>query len=313
MAFTPDRNLIADPSVTLRDQQHAAKMFNVDQFRLAPKSKFLFHVAFGINSAAVKNIDLIQRYGNEINMLVKSVDLPSYTVQTETLNQYNRKKVVQYQHKPGEINVKFHDDNMGLINQVWQSYYSYYYADTRAAGLTGAYSRNATKKYDFITTNYGLDNGSTDPFFNYIKIYQMARHEYVCYELKNPLVTLWNHNKLDYSQSSVHDFDMKVAYEAVSYSVGKVNSDNVEGFGITHYDTTPSPLSGVPDTSSASPSFTNTNDLQGSASSILNTVISQINTAQNTKQPAGASAVTTTNTVVQTLNGLQGFAFPTAG
>jgi hypothetical protein len=310
MAFTPNKNLIADTNVTLRDYQHAAKLFNVDQFRLAPKFKFQFHVAFGINSAALKSIDLVQRFGSEINMMVKAVDLPSFTMQTETLNQYNRKKVVQFQQKYGDINVKFHDDNMGLINQLWQNYYSYYYADSTSAQTSGSYERTATRSSDFILTPYGFDNSSSAPFFNYIKIYQMARHEYVCYTLKNPLITSWNHNKLDYSNNSVNDFDMKLAYEAVEYSVGIVGEDNPEGFGGSHYDSTLSPLRGAPDNASINPSFVSSTNVAGSAQSILNTVITQINTAQNTKTPNGTNAVSTINNVTQALNGLQGFSFP---
>ena len=101
----------------LRDQQHADHLFNVDQFRLAPKHSFLFHVAFGINRHALQNAQLVQAYGDEIGMLVKSVDLPSYQVDTQVLNQYNRRKVTQFRHKSGEIAIKFIDDNMGLINQ----------------------------------------------------------------------------------------------------------------------------------------------------------------------------------------------------
>jgi hypothetical protein len=333
MAFTPSRNLNAQSEVLLRDYQHAADTFNVDQFRLAPKHKFLFHVAFGINKAALSNIDLVQRYGHEINMLVKSIDLPNYTIQHDVLNQYNRKKVMQYQHKPNEIGVKFHDDNMGLINSLWQNYYSYYYADSRVATTTGSYERNATRNYDYITVPYGLDNGSSTPFFSYIKIYQMARKEYVCYELHNPIITSFNHNKLDYAQNAVHDVDMKLMYEAVSYSVGYVSDGGVEGFGIEHYDQTPSPLTGELDPNTISPSFNDTAGIQGSAASILDSVITQINTAQNTKQPGVlpiANATTAisasqvklnTNiqpslsnsagtSVVQTLSGLQGFAFP---
>lgn len=311
MAFTPTNQLISDPIVSLRDWQHAAKTFNVDQFRLAPKHKFLFHVAFGINTAATKSIDLVQRYGNEINMMVKSVDLPNFAVSTEVLNQYNRKKVVQFQHKPTEMGIKFHDDNMGLINSLWQNYYSYYYADPIAAADNSAYARNATKSFDFINSPYGLDNGSSDPFFKYIKIYQMARHEYVCYELKNPIITSWNHNKLDYSNSGTNDFDMKLLYEAVAYSVGMVDADNPEGFAVTHYDNNPSPLQGV--NNPAAPSIAATTNLSGNAASILNTVITQINTAQNTKQPGVTSVGSTASSVTQTLNGLQGFSFPVAG
>lgn len=311
MAFTPTKSLVSDPVTHLRDQQHAAKLFGVDQFRLAPKSKFSFHVAFGINRGALKNIDLVQRYGAEINMLVKSVDLPSFTMTTETLNQYNRKKLVQTTHKFGETNVKFHDDNMGLINSLWQNYYSYYYADSAAASTNGAYNRNATRSSKFINTAYGLDNNSTAPFFSYIKIYQMARHEYVCYQLHNPMITSWNHNKVDYGQVGLHDFDMKIGYEAVSYSIGNVDEDSPEGFGMSHYDNVDSPLTGL--LPAGGPSLVSTSGINGAGESILNTVISQINTAQNTKQPGAPSGSSLTGSIPQTLNGLQGFAFPLSG
>jgi hypothetical protein len=147
MAFTSNSNVTLDRAnqlngqqVILRDQQHASKMFTADQFRLAPKHNFLFHVAFNINKNALTNPAIVQRYGQEINMLVKSADIPSITVQNEVLNQYNRKKIVQYQSSVKEVKIKFHDDNMGLINQVWQQYYSYYYADPSSA-KNNAYSR----------------------------------------------------------------------------------------------------------------------------------------------------------------------------
>jgi hypothetical protein len=314
MSFTANNHLSVDPNVIVRDQQHAARLFADAQFRLAPKSKFLFHVAFGINSSALIDVSLTQKFGQEINMLVKSVDLPSYQVQTEVLNQYNRKKVMQYKHTPQEIQIKFHDDNMGLINKLWQNYYTYYYADPRASKVSGAYSRTAMRNSNYIPTVYGLDNGSLAPFFNYIKIYQMARHEYVCYQLYNPLITLWNHNKLDYAQNQVHDFDMKLNYEAVSYSVGAVSPDTVEGFGQTHYDHTPSPLQGInPDPNVYDPSFVSAFDIEGNAPSIINSVINQISSAQNSQAPTVSTGTTGLLTPAQiNLGGLSGVSFPKA-
>jgi hypothetical protein len=310
MSFTPNKNLQPDPKILLHDYQHAARLFTDDQFRLAPKHKFLFHVAFGINTGVLSNTALVQRHGQEINMLVKAVDLPHYQVSTEMLNQYNRKKVVQYQHKPQDINIKFHDDNMGLINQLWQNYYSYYYADSISAKTNGAYSRNATRSSDFILTPYGLDNGSSVPFFNYIKIYQMARHEYVMYQLWNPVITSWNHNKLSYSENNVNDFDMKIAYEAVSYDVGTVEAGDPEGFGLTHYDTTPSSLNGNATFSgSTSPSFANSVNAAALGPSILNAAINQVTNAQRTQ-----SSTTTPlsgvlqGTPIQTVSGVSGSA-----
>lgn len=312
MAFTPNNFLYSPSNVTLKDYQHAARVFTDDQFRLAPKHKFLFHVAFNINSAALKNIDLVQRYRNEINVLVKAVDLPQYKVTVETLNQYNRKKNVQTTHKYDPITITFHDDNMGLINQLWQNYYSYYYADTTSAATPGAYRRNATKNADYITTPYGLDNGSTMPFFNYITIYQMARHEYVSYTLVNPVITAFNHNKLDSTQPGIHDFTMGVAYESVAYNYGEVTKGDPEGFGFEHYDQTPSSLQqgetgGI---QSTSPSMTVQPNLNGSE--ILNVVSQQLRTYQDTKenQNTGNLKSVVSATSATTTSGLQGINFP---
>jgi hypothetical protein len=314
MAFTPNRYLRQNTSTTLRDPQHAARLFVDDQFRLAPKHKFLFHVAFNINPAALSDPSLVQRHRNEINMLVKSADLPNFTVQTETLNQYNRKKNVQTTMKYNAINITFHDDNMGLVNYLWQNYYSYYYADPLVANDPSAYNRTATKNGNYIKTPYGLDNGSTLPFFNYIVLYQMARHEYVSYTLYNPIITSWNHNKLDSSSMGVHDNAATIAYEAVSYASGDVVAGDPEGFGFEHYDTGSSSLQGTPLAGSQSPSFVNNNDPVNPVG-ILNTLAEQLNTYQNSQQKSSPATAGIINAAISSpskgVSGLQGVAFPT--
>ena len=106
MAFTPNKFLVADSHILLRDARHASRMFASDQFRLAPKFDFQFHVAFNINPAALKTIDLAQRHRNEINMLVKKIGLPKFTMATEQVNQYNRKKQIQTQHKFEDVKIE---------------------------------------------------------------------------------------------------------------------------------------------------------------------------------------------------------------
>lgn len=314
MAFTPNQFLTENSNVVMRDQQHAARLFSDDQFRLAPKHKFLFHVAFGINQAALQTADLAQRYKNEINMLVKSCDLPNFSVQTETLNQYNRKKNIQTTMKYNPINITFHDDNMGLINQMWENYFSYYYGDPSSAMDPGSYNRTAMKNFNYINNTYGLDNNSTQPFFNYIKIYQMARHEYVSYTLYNPIISQWNHNKLDYAQSAVHDNTVQIMYEAVSYDRGQVTPDNVEGFGAEHYDQTPSPLQGGVDPGKINPSLTSKTNITTNAGEFLNNMASTINSYQNTQTlNNGLQTGIVSNvggTAVQGVSGLQGITFP---
>lgn len=319
MAFTSNptldnTNRLNGDQVILKDYKHAANLFNADQFRLAPKSNFLFHVAFGINYGALQNAQLVQRYGQEINMMVKNIDLPSFTMDTEVLNQYNRKKVVQYRSKYGEIGLKFHDDNMGLTNHLWQAYWSYYYADSRSGTNPGAYARNAMQNYSSAMPNpYGFDNGSSQPFFNYIKIYQMARHEYVCYKIINPLVTNWNYNKLSYSDANLHDFDMKLAYESVTFSVGTVTAGDPEGFALqdSHYDATPSPLKGPnPDPTVNNPSFVKSIDTTGLAPGILANAINTVNQNQNSSGALGnvAGGIAIATAGVGIFNALGGIA-----
>lgn len=311
MAFTPTKFLTADPHVLLRDFQHASRMFVSDQFRLAPKFDFQFHVAFNINQSALKTLDLSQRHRNEINMLVKKISLPKFTIASETINQYNRKKVIQTQHKFEDIAITFHDDNMSLINQLWQNYYSYYYADSTSAKSPGAYNRNATRNSNFIKTAYGLDNGSTAPFFNYITIYQMARHEYVSYKLHNPIIKSFDHKELGYASKEVHEFSMGIAYEAVSYEMGTVSSETVEGFGLEHYDLTPSPLQGFPQVDNASPSFVAQQNVTNNAPEALNNTVTSINSYQNmqTKPTPGISGLLSSGTI-QTVGGIQDTTFP---
>jgi len=299
MSFTPTNQLYSDPNIFLRNQQHASRLFVDDQFRLLPKNKFLFHVAFNINPKAVYNTELLARHKNEINMLVKSIDLPKFTVHNVTLHQYNRKKVVQYQHKFEPLTVKFNDDNMGVMNLLWQNYYRYYYYDQGAAEKGTAFKRNAIQSSSAIRSNYGY-TAPLEPFFNYITIYQMARHDFVSYRLINPVFSEWNHNSLDYAVSDPCEFDAKIAYESVYYDRGTVSSDTVDGFGLEHYDLTPSPLSGTPNTT-ATPIITGTDSTNPSAAT-------QVNNYQNMATKSNLS--TLTSNTQQTTSGLNGITFP---
>lgn len=290
MAFTPNEYLITDPVEHLRCRQHAARTFVDDQFRLLPKNKFLFHVAFNVNWKVLTNVNakLLETLKYEINLLVKNSTLPSYTVSSETLNQYNRKKVVQYQHKFGDIDITFHDDNMGLINQLWQAYYKYYYQDPTVSGKSGTYNKTATRSSSFITTPYGY-KGPVAPFFNYITVYQMARHEYVSYKLVNPVITSWTGGGVGYHLGESHSIDMKLAYESVLYNTGYVDDGQMEGFGAVHYDWMPSPLSSkFPPNTGSYPSFASS---VGATDTIPKSIIKQVIKQSPSATSLSASAI----------------------
>ena len=56
---------------------------------------------------------------------------------------------------------------------------------------------------------------------------------------------MFNHNKLDSSNSGVNDFSMSLAFESVAYAYGEVTVGDPEGFGFQHYDQIPSSLQNI--------------------------------------------------------------------
>ena len=74
----------------LKDFKHASRLYLDDNFKLAPKNKFLFHVVFNTDETLFfDGFSSAERY--QLNMLVKSADLPKYGLNVEEKIQYNKK------------------------------------------------------------------------------------------------------------------------------------------------------------------------------------------------------------------------------
>lgn len=244
-----------NPKGNLADFAHASRLYVDDSFRLAPKQKFLYHVVFNINPAAKITDPPLNNHQRELNMLVKAVDLPQYTVDMVTAQQYNVKRKIQTKISYDPINITFHDDNYGVTTALWETYYRYYYNDgnygskdtqgNQSTSTDRAYSKSAGLTKNKNTENrFGLDNSANIPFFTSIQIYQMARKTYTCYTLVNPIVQRWQHDSMNNQESGPVQNAMTVEYEAVFYSRGRVQANGAPaGFGEEHYDKTPSPNS----------------------------------------------------------------------
>ena len=246
-------NGVLNPKGNLADWQHASRMFVTDAMRLAPKSKFLYHVNFNVNSTAGSILpDFTRKHLNEVGMLVKRADLPKFSAAITTKNKYNRKKNIQTNIQNYSITISFHDDTLGITSVLLEAYYRYYFADGNQGWDRGraAFKRgNADATYKGSTDNgwkFGLDNNNPGfPFFDDITITQFARKKFTSFTIVNPIITNWQHDSLDNSDGQgMMENTITVAYEAVFYNRDNVAYDNPKGFGDTaHYDRTPSPIS----------------------------------------------------------------------
>lgn len=220
---------------SVADWQHAARLFADDDLRLLPKLKFQYHVVFNYNVNALKTLDVRYRYQTELNMLVKSVELPKFQIQTDTAMQYNRKKLVPLKIDYQPVSIKFQDDGAGVTRQLWDNYYNYYFYDSQTG--RGGMPRSV----DGSGGPYGL-TGAPIPFFNNITVYQFSRRKWYSYTLVMPVINSWTHDSMAYASSDASEHTLQVGYEAVYYDMGDVSPDNPPGFGVEHYDRSPSPL-----------------------------------------------------------------------
>jgi hypothetical protein len=251
----------------MHDFQHASRLYLDDNFALAPKTSWIYYVVFSINPAAISETQWNeQKRGYEAGMLVKACDLPKFKIQVETLNQYNRKTLIQQKISYEPISMTFHDDMSNVTNSLWVNYFRYYYRDTwwgQAVKTNSQFGAGDKTKSNYGNTKYqtgpalkdstgrpggagkfGLNNNQSVPFFNAITIYQLNAKRFTSYVLVNPLIESWEHDQLD--QSSGNKFAQsrcQLGYETVFYGEGRVSRDNPSGFATFHYDLTPSPLS----------------------------------------------------------------------
>ena len=224
----------------VRDFKHASKTFVDGNYRLAPKHRFLFHVVFGVNPGI--GFSFAGSETLEASVLVKSVDLPKYTYDLQTHNQYNRKRYTYNKINYDPVSITFHDDNSDVIRNMWYAYYAFYNNDPNYES-TGTYSLKDTyTKMPNGARNWGLDR-NTGQFFSHIKIYSLYQKKYTEYQLINPIITSFAHDRHDYSDSSgLLEHQMQVQFETVKYKSGLTAGDGPAGFATNHYDKAASPL-----------------------------------------------------------------------
>jgi hypothetical protein len=258
-------------STYLRDYTHAAKTFRPGSFDLAPKFKFLFHTFFDINPSAY---DRGIATGDNFGVLVKTVKLPSYSIKTHEMNQYNRKRIVQTKINYDPINITFHDDNVNTITKLWDAYYTYYYKDstnlngvlkgTRGSDVASSQPGAGASNQDYNSRNvYDADlsgnnnwgyvgesyNNDTNkvPFFRNITIFGLNRHTFTAYTLINPMITKMDHDTYSYADGQgTMEIKLDISYETVVYNEGVIDGqtpDNIiSGFGLdAYYDKRSSP------------------------------------------------------------------------
>lgn len=233
-------------TVTLRDYRHAARIFSDDNYRLSPKYGFLFYVEFDFNPliTAISN-----QATQELGMIVKSVSLPKFTIDTKTHNAYNRKNIVQNKITYDPVNISFHDDQSDNVRQFWYDYYSYFYRDPDYADATysAPHKYQSRPSFDWgYTPRPAIGRSvSTDvqpyQYIQAIRIYSLYQQNFSEYELINPTITSFKHGDHANGENNFLEHQMSLQFETVKYKTGYVTRNTAGGFIDLHYDNVESP------------------------------------------------------------------------
>jgi hypothetical protein len=196
-----------------------------DALDAVPRQKFKFFVKFIANSSGS---------GSELSMgsfpLAVSVELPRVDFETQIVNQYNRKRVVQTGFNYAPINLIFYDTVDKSFQTFYQKYFFYYYNDRTNADST------------LLTNDTHLDDqqghfGYSPPeasqdknFFKQIIVYRgwddnMNNEPLDPIILYNPVINSIMHDTLTYTESQPVTWTMSVVFENVMYKT----RDNDDG------------------------------------------------------------------------------------
>jgi len=230
----------------MKDYQHASRLYIDDNFKLLPKQKFLFHVVFGLNDSAFTR-KFTTNEKAELNMLVKTCQLPKFDMNVEQKQQYNKKVNVATSISYQPVNITFHDDHADTVNAFWKAYYEYNIVDSLTVGGPTGAQETKDSYYDAGTKHqFGMDGGQRkkQPLLRSIQIFALHKKRFTSFTLVNPIIGSWAHDDLDQGDGgAVMSNTMQVFYETVLYGAGLVTKNEPENFATIHYDQEPSPLS----------------------------------------------------------------------
>lgn len=181
-------------------------------------------------------------YRNGISSMVRTADLPGVRFKTDTLNQYNKKKIVQTGVEYDPVNISVYDTVGNEWLTMLMNYFSYHYmnprnkthsslkreinADKPTQGGTDVvgskFGKNGTD--DFDSNAYGFNTNVIGNYFERIDYVLYHGNKGVQYSIINPVLTGFKAGQIDYSSSDPLDFQLTFEYE--SFTINKdVNFD----------------------------------------------------------------------------------------
>lgn len=233
----------------LRDSHLASFNFgqtNNYQELNSPRFQFLYFVRIDFNPELA---EFTGKYFKPHDLalfipLVKSVDQPTIKVETDVLNQYNKKRIHQKALKFNPIKLTFHDVADGKTLRLWEMYYEYYYRN----GVNGVKVDPQDKRFikeffnrDTVSGNFQSGDsgynlarvGNIKNLFDSVSIYQVNGGNYSKSMAINPIITDFSPSNMSFSKDELCEHVITFEYEDVVYYnyIEPLQNEDLEVFG----------------------------------------------------------------------------------
>ena len=176
----------------------------------------------------------------ELSALAHKVDMPRFTLNSNDMNQYNKKVNIYTGIKYDPVNITFYDDNNNTVINLWNNYYKYFFGDPNVPRKTGFLPDVVSERRNY--SNWGFQPRTLKNFFLAIDFFSFNRGTFTMHSIMNPWITSVQMGDHEYGDYSPRDITMQFGYSGVLYASGYIKRGTPPGFADLIYDFTPSPL-----------------------------------------------------------------------
>ena len=208
-----------------------------------PRQQFGGYVSFVLDRELFLNPFFDGTDNDELRVrmssLVRTADMPQVEFKTQTMNEYNKKKIVNTGVEYQPVTIRVVDTASNAWLQIIMKYFAYHYMNPRNKNQDGNRDINSTTNFegglDFIGSQFGAGgpfdsnrygyNVNLNPnFFERIDYVLYHAQKGVQYSLLNPVMTGFTHTPIDYASNELMEFTMTFQYEGFT-TYDQVNFD----------------------------------------------------------------------------------------
>lgn len=166
-----------------------------------------------------------------LNPLVKSIDLPSMSIETDDLNEYNRHRLSQTRINYEPINMVIHDTVDGRTLNFWKMYYNYYFQDGNNVSEASSLTDINPLSFDPANSTYGYNITNVDSDRNLISSIDIFRlggaNKIEKVTLFNPRISKFTHAEMSYEKAAeTVQLSFSIEYESVQYHPPVIYSED---------------------------------------------------------------------------------------